>query len=176
MDRRLGAACEHDIGATVHDHARGDADRFGTRRAGTHRRVDAGGSVKLKAHRGRRPARHEHRHGVRGDPRGPAFLEGVVGIEQGEEAADARADDRAHAQRVHLGAAGIGPRLARGDEGHLLGSVEFACLDAIQRWLLGEDAGEMDRHLVHPRLGERLDAGATFDERGPVAGHVTAER
>ena len=34
--------------------------------------------------------------------------------------------------RVDLGRAGVGPRLARGDQGELLDAVERACLDPVE--------------------------------------------
>ncbi len=62
---------------------------------------------------------HEHRHGVRRDPAGPARLEDVVLGEQGLRPADAGADadrESLRVQPVAVGQAGVGPGLLGGDQ------------------------------------------------------------
>ena len=59
--------------------------------------------------------------------RGPFSRRSVPLAEQGLRATDAGGDDDAEPQRVDVRRAGVGPGLARGDQGKLLGAVE-ACV------------------------------------------------
>ncbi|CAB4995733.1 unannotated protein [freshwater metagenome] len=140
VDACLGAAGDDDIGAPGLNHACSVGNGLGTGGACAHGGVHAGTGTDLKADDCGRPVRHDHRDHVRGDPGGAALEQGVIGVHERGDAANAGCDHRAEPVGVDLGRTGVSPRLAGGNEGCLLGPVHLANVNPV------EDFGRINRH------------------------------
>ncbi len=128
----------------------------------------------------RRGVGHQHRHRQGGDPAGALLLERVVVVQQRRDAADARGHRDAEpvvspARRPPRPASG--PGLHGRDHRELRGAVQAAGLDPFEDLggLDGDAAGDLDRHLLGPVVGQAPDTGASGDQGVPGAGHVTAD-
>jgi hypothetical protein len=182
-DARLRAPGHHHVDLAGPQQPQRPGHRLGAGRARRHRRVHPGPRPELQADPGRGPVRHEHRHGERRDLAQARPLQQVVLVEQGDGAADARADDHGEPLGVDLRRARVGPRLARGDQCHLLAAVQPARLhprDRLQR-RHGQRRGDLHRQVVpgHPLVLVVVDPAhaALAGEQGlPGGRNVAAER
>ncbi len=186
VDRGLGAAGHHDVGAAGADHLDRVADRLGAGGTGGDGGVHTRAGADLQTDVGRRGVGHQHRDGVRGDLAGALLLQHVVLVEEGGHAADAGGDDGAQALGGELGGlvggrglvAGVGPGLAGRDHGELRRAVQLAGQRAGQD-LAGLDGGartDPNRQLLGPLLGQGRHTGLTGDQVLPGAGGVGAQR
>src|SRR5699024_8734728 len=142
--------------------------------------VGAGAGVELHRDVRGRGVRHQHRHGERVDAPRAALTHDVPLVQRGPDPADAGADHHPEPLRGHLGGAGVGPGLARGDHGVLPGGVQLAGLRAaegVER--TGDElAGEVHGQPVAllPVVVEGACGGGPGQGGLPGGGDVTAER
>ncbi len=126
---------------------------------------------------------HEHRHGVRGDPAGPAGLQDVVLGEQGLRAADAGADADGEPLRVEPGSrpgrrrprpACAAMRATASDRSSRRSLTRSMHLGRVDRELRGDP----HRQLRGPLLGQRAHPGrpasmaSQVDATSPPSGVV----
>nr|ABQ41260.1 hypothetical protein [Streptomyces lavendulae] len=133
--------------------------------------------TELDADPGRRPVRHQHRHGVRRDLADPGRLQDVVLPEHAQRTARTRTDHHGQPLRLHLRPPRVGPRLPGRDQRHLLAPVQPPRLHPVH------DPGRFDpqpprdphRQRGRPLLLDRTDPGLPGQHRGPGRGNVPAE-
>ena len=180
MHDRLGSAGQNDIGEPRLEVVVRVGDGLGARRAG--RDIRAGERARGDGHADRSSGgvRHEHGDRHRQNATRALLTKGVPGIQKRPEAADAGRVVDADADRVHIGSAGIRPRLAGRDERELARRVEALVLNALEH-ILGAHlglGGEGHRQVVlrDPLVGEGVGSGFTSEQRGPGVRCRAAER
>ncbi len=156
-DRGFGAARQDDIGSPGPDHLHGVADRLGARSACAHRGVHARLRAELDGDPAGRAVRHQHRHGVRGQPLPALLLQRVVRRQSRGHAADAAGHHDAQPLRIDLGRACVRPGLTGSDQSELFTAVQPARLHPV------DQGGRIDRR-------PRRDPGRQFGS--PVVGQL----
>ena len=180
-DARLGAACDRRIQITVADGAHRLADCLRTGCTGTDRRIAL--TLEAERHRDmrRRHIRNHHRNGKRGDTARSLVQQFLMLGLKHLQAADARADERADAERIDaaLHQAGLLHRFLCRRQRKLAVAVHmrrFLLIQKSQRIKIGDFTG--DRRFVSGGVKrcDRLDAVSAVFQSVPVCRYGIAQR
>ena len=141
--------------------------------------MGAGAGAQVQADRGGDAVGHQHGNGHGQDAAGALFAQGVPGVQEGPDAADAGGEGHGEPVVVDFGDAGVGPGLAGGDDAELRGRVHALGLDPAQdlKGRGGCAGGEVDGQFVlgNPVVLEGVRAGDALQRVLPHRGDVAAD-